>query len=138
MARRAKSPTMTWDTLDLTEAVGDDLELQVMKAQASDAFRTAFETAMTNLPDRERLLLRYEIVDGLAQDKIAEIYRVHPSSISRWMANARHRIRDAVRREMSERLEVSAGQINSLMRLIESRLDVSLRGALNSVQPKDP
>lgn len=130
MARRAASPPESADGLDLAEAIGSDPELHAMKAQASDAFQTAFSTTMRSLPARERLLLQYEVVDGLNRDEIAELFGVHPSSISRWLAKARSTIRVAVRLHMSERLEVSAGQLDSLMRLIESRLDVSLRGAL--------
>ena len=131
MVLRSSSPA---DSLSANEGlvdVGDnDPELRLMKAQSVEAFELASAAALGELSDRDRNLLRYQVVDRLRGEEIAAIYRVHPSSVSRWLAQVRRTLRDTVRRELCQRLDVSTNRADSLIRLIESRIDISLHDAL--------
>jgi len=89
-------------------------------------FRRALEEAISQVGDRERMLLRLHLVKGATTRKIAEIYRVSQPTASRWLDQARARILEETQRLLRERLKLSAEEIESLVALIKSQLDLSL------------
>ena len=104
-----------------------DPELRYMKELYRAEFRAAFGDAMAALTARERTLLRYALLDGLTVDQIATVYRVHRATAARWVVGARDRVIKGTRRALSERLSVAAPEQESIYRLIESQLDLSIR-----------
>ncbi len=127
MARRRGRRTIEVpDDQAIADIVGLDPELELIKSDASQAFRQAFSAALAQLPDRDRNVLRYHVVDGLRGDEVATIYGVHPSSVSRWLAAARNRLLQLTRERLSLELALNSGEFESLMRLIASRVDISL------------
>lgn len=130
-ARRKRRPEQPVDDTEIVDLFGIDPELEVVKANASAEFRTAFLTSLAELPDRDKNILRYTALDGLNGDEVAKIYRVDRSTVSRWLAKARHRLLQGTRQRLTIRLGIDRRQFESLMKLISSRLDVSLSGALD-------
>jgi RNA polymerase sigma-70 factor, ECF subfamily len=107
-----------------------DPELDHLKLTYRDAFRRAFQDTLAALPSREKTLLRQSVVHGLSVRDIAGLHDVHHATAARWLAGARAMLLSGTRDVLRARLDVSARELDSIMDLIESRLDVSVAGAL--------
>lgn len=112
----------------LAEAIphGADPELDYLRVRYRAEFRDAFQAAVAGLTSRERVILRLFLVNGFSHEKIGAIYRVHQSTISRWIGNARDAIARDSQRFLLERLNVSPSEFESLAHLVGSQLDFSL------------
>jgi RNA polymerase sigma-70 factor (ECF subfamily) len=131
-AARKQSPASLDDVDSALEArsADDDPELSYMKALYRDAFRTAFHAALESLEPREKNLLRQHFVDGLTVDDVGRMYGVHRATAARWIVKARDDLLDRTRTAFAERAGVGARECNSVLRLVQSRLDVTLRRLL--------
>ena len=116
--------------LEAVGTEGADPELRYMKALYKAEFREAFSDALSALTPRERTLLRYTVIDGLSVDRVGVIYRVHRATAARWVAKARERLIVETRRELMRRLAVGGAEQESILRLIRSDLDLSIRSFL--------
>jgi RNA polymerase sigma-70 factor (ECF subfamily) len=103
---------------------GPDLEYQRKIYQ--DEFRIAFADALASLSIRERNLLKQSVLYGATSEDLATLYRVHRTTAGRWLADARTRLASETRNRMVKKLGIDRRGYNSIMRLIESRLDVSV------------
>ncbi len=126
--RRRHRPDALPDDNAMADVVGIDPELEVIKADASAEFRVAFREALAELPSRDKNVLQYHALEGLTGDEVARIYRVDRSTVSRWLARARHRLLQGTRKRLTLKLQMDHRGFESLMDLIGSRLDVSLGG----------
>jgi RNA polymerase sigma-70 factor, ECF subfamily len=111
-------------------AEGADPELEHFKRLYAAEFRSALTDAIAGLARRERNLLRHGFVDGLTIDQIGVLYGAHRSTAARWVRAARQNLLTRLRRALVARLGVSQTELQSIVRLIESRIDVSLRRCL--------
>ncbi|HWM84659.1 MAG TPA: sigma-70 family RNA polymerase sigma factor [Kofleriaceae bacterium] len=109
-----------------------DPQLAYLKERYRAEFRRVFLSAVAELPRRERLALRLHVLDGLSIDEIAPIYRVHRSTAARWLTRARELLLSGTRAGLMRELGLGASDVDSVIRLIQSNLDVSLSGALLS------
>jgi RNA polymerase sigma-70 factor, ECF subfamily len=114
------------DALERAIPVGADAQLEHLKAVYRGEFRAAFGEAMAALSQRERNLLGHQFADGLTLDQIAALYRVHRATVARWLGRARTRLLRGTRAALRGRLRVPMADLDSIMRLIESRLEVTL------------
>ncbi|MBN1206533.1 MAG: sigma-70 family RNA polymerase sigma factor [Myxococcaceae bacterium] len=105
---------------------GGDLELDYLRRQHQGDFRAALAEALAALPTRERTVLRLHFVEGLSLERIGAMYQTHKSTVSRWLARARTDVLAEVRRRLAERLQLSSGELQSLLRTVRSQLDASL------------
>lgn len=110
--------------------VADDPLLGSLKQRYRDEFRSAFDEAVATLTDRERTLLRYRFVDELSADEIAALYRVHRATVTRWLAAIREGLFEATRSRLMTRLAITPDETDSVLRLIDSQLDVSIGGIM--------
>ncbi|PCC74059.1 RNA polymerase sigma-70 factor, ECF subfamily [Nannocystis exedens] len=101
-------------------------EVEHLKQRYREAFKLAFREAVAALTDRERVLLRQHALDGLSIDRLADFYKVHRSTTARWVEGARRAVLEQTRRALGRRLHVAAAELDSIMRLIDSRLDITL------------
>lgn len=115
----------------ILEADGD-LELEYIRNRYRHEFEAAFAEALGTLTPRERSVLRFYLVDGLTLEQIGAVRGVHASTVSRWLAVARRRVRDEATRLIRERLGSSDSEIESLLGLLRSHLDVSIIERLQS------
>jgi RNA polymerase sigma-70 factor (ECF subfamily) len=109
-----------------------DPQLNYLKEQYRAEFRRAFLAAVAGLPRRERVALRLHVLDGLSIDEIAPMYRVHRSTAARWLSRARELLLTETRAGLMRELGLGSSDVDSVIRLIQSNLDVSLSGALYS------
>jgi RNA polymerase sigma-70 factor (ECF subfamily) len=71
------------------------------------------------------------LLDGASIDRIAAVHSVHRATAARWLERIRERLASGTRRLLQERLRVSRDELASLVRLIDSQLDLSLSTLLS-------
>ena len=110
----------------VTAAAQDDLEIDFLKRTYGPAFREAFREALEAMPAKDRLLLKQRFRHHLTIEELGGIYGTHASTVSRWVTDARGRLVGATRDAMMRRLHVGRAEVSSILRLIESELEISL------------
>jgi RNA polymerase sigma-70 factor (ECF subfamily) len=117
---------------DLPEVIAsdDNPELRLLKERFGSEFKAVFEEVLTRLSSKERNLLRYQLVASLTLEQIAGVYRVNRSTVVRWMQALRDKLLDETRTALSERLHLTGAEFASLMHLIQSQLQVSIKRLL--------
>ena len=105
-------------------------ELGVLRARYGAAIGEALRAALDTLGDRDRALLRYSLVDGWSVDQVGERYNVHRSTAARWLAAARDTLGEAIRHEVATRLAIDVDEVDSIIAVVRSRIDVSLERIL--------
>jgi RNA polymerase sigma-70 factor, ECF subfamily len=108
----------------------DDPHLAAMKRQYGASFKQALDEAVAALAPQTRLELRHYYLEGLGVEEIGALYRVAPSTISRRLAKARAGVAEETRKALLRNLKISQSEVESILRLIQSRLELS-RSALD-------
>ena len=103
-----------------------DPELDYLKLRYGRELREALQTTLGQLPADERAVLRMHYIDGLNIDEVGTAYRVHRSTVARWLAASREKILEETKRSLSERLQIDRGEVESMIGLVQSQLDVSI------------
>jgi RNA polymerase sigma-70 factor (ECF subfamily) len=111
-------------------AAGADPEVDYLKERYRADFKAAFAAALSALDTDGRNVLRLHYLDGLNLDEVGAVYRVHRATVARWIARARTQILEETRRRLQERLGIAASEADSVMGLVQSRLDLTFRGLL--------
>jgi RNA polymerase sigma-70 factor (ECF subfamily) len=114
------------------EAAGANPELLLMKGELAREFEAAVEEALGRLDDRERLVLRLYLVSGMKLAAIARSLGVTPQAISRQLEKVRTSVLADVHRRLGERLALPKGELASVVRLVASRLNVSISRLLET------
>jgi RNA polymerase sigma-70 factor, ECF subfamily len=128
LSRRARRETPVDDEELLYAFVTPgDAELEQAKSRYRDEFKQAFDVALRSLPARDQTLLRQHVIDGLTIDQLGALYRVHRSTAARNLERARQAVLAATRAQMQNRLHVRTTELDSILRMIRSKLEVSLR-----------
>ncbi len=117
-------------TLDELPAAERDPELQYLEASHRQAFRTAFREAFSALEPLERDLLRHHHVQGESIDVLAARHGIHRATVARWIARARERLLLATRSRLAAALRLSDAELDSVLNVISSRLELSLRSQI--------
>jgi RNA polymerase sigma-70 factor (ECF subfamily) len=110
-------------------AAGDP-ELDYLKTRYAGELREAFVATLAALPTDERNVLRMHYLDGLSIDEIGIAYHVHRSTAARWITRARETLLLQTRARLSTMLAAAPSEVESLLALVQSQLDVSLRRIL--------
>jgi len=112
----------------LDEAIGDagDPVLSQLKSEYRTEFAAALREAIAELDAEIRTLLRQQIVDQLSIDEIGAAFGVHRATAARWLLRARGALVTATRGRLAARLKLSADEIDSVIRLVQSQLDASV------------
>jgi RNA polymerase sigma-70 factor (ECF subfamily) len=103
-------------------------ELAADEGRLLPAFRRAFREALEALPPRDRTLLRLHYIDGLPLEAIGNVYRVNKGTVSRWLAAIRSGLQGDVLARLQGASGVSPEETRSLLRALQSRIEVSLQG----------
>jgi RNA polymerase sigma-70 factor (ECF subfamily) len=107
-----------------------DPELNLLRDRCGTYVRDALEAALAALDRDARNVLRMHYLDGLPSDDIAVAYGVHRATAARWIQQARSAIVSETRRRLRERLQLPPSQLDSILLLVQSAMDVSLRRLL--------
>jgi RNA polymerase sigma-70 factor len=103
-----------------------DPELAQMWQACADEYGAALAEAFAGLSRRERNLLRQRYLDELNVDALGRIYRVNPSTTTRWLGQIEDRLAAAARTALMAKLEVGEAQRASVDRLVASQLQLVL------------
>lgn len=106
-----------------------DPELALIKRRYGEAFQAALRDAFAALAPEERNVLRLHFLDGLNLDAIGRALGMSRATVGRRMIAGRARVLDETLRLLGERLPASPAELQSLLAIVRSKLDVSL-GAL--------
>lgn len=115
--------------LDMLSPASDP-ELGYMRERYRADVDAAMRAALAALADQPRALLRYSVVDGWSVDRIGALYGVHRATAARRIAAARAELGAAIRAQLAARLAISVDEVDSIVRLVQSRVDVSLERLL--------
>lgn len=104
-----------------------DPEMAYLKKRYAADLRRALSTTLTSLPDEDRNILSLHLFDGLTTEAIGALFRVDGSTIRRRVARMRQTILDETRRLLTARLRLEPNEFDSLVQLVRSELDLSIR-----------
>ena len=107
-----------------------DPELAVAKAQHRDLFVAALEEGFAILTAREKTLLRMYFLDAMNIDQISVVFRVHRATVARWLVRIRKQMLDHLCARMTVDLRSTASEVNSLVHLVRSDIELSVRRLL--------
>lgn len=103
-----------------------DPELAYLERNYREAFREVFAEAVDRIAPRERTLLRQSVVHGLTVRDIGRMHGVHHATVARWLTQIKEQLASATREGLLARLGLNTAQLDSVMALIRSRMDVSM------------
>ena len=129
--REGKHEGVSFDFFALA-AADDDPEVAYFKRRYRNEYKQAFEAATAKLSSRERALLRQQFLLGMNVDEIGAVYQVHRATAARWVQSARETLFANARLELAHRLGIARAEIEDIVRMIESQLDVSLSRLLST------
>jgi RNA polymerase sigma-70 factor, ECF subfamily len=112
----------------LADEISDvcDQELSLLKEHYGELFRQELVLALNELPARDRMLLQLHLVAGLTTTRIAKMYHLNQSSISRQLQRAAATIFTLVKQRIHTRLGVGTAELESLLDLARSHIELTL------------
>jgi len=111
-----------------------DLALDVVKVEYRAAVAAAMHEAAKQLAPGDRHLLRQHLVAGLSIDQLGAVLGIHRATAARRIAKAREGLVAGTRRELAARLRLADHELDEVIGLVMSRLDVSI-GQLLASEP---
>jgi RNA polymerase sigma-70 factor (ECF subfamily) len=142
VARRA---TLRWvraerKTADIADLVAAEpalgsatpLEIALFRQRYGPDFQRALKDVLAQAPQSDRAILRLYLVNNVSVERIGKMMGVSQSTASRWLAKAREDVLASLKSVLKDRLKISSGEIDSLGRLLTSRLDWSIAETLAS------
>jgi RNA polymerase sigma-70 factor (ECF subfamily) len=102
-----------------------DPELAYLKERYRREFEAALEGAFRGLSARDGAIMRLHFLEGMPVSGIATSYHVTARTVQRWIATAQTSVLDETRRVLSEKLALSGAELDSLLGLVKSELNLS-------------
>ena len=121
------TPRLTSETAladELAEAC--DQELALLRAHYGSLFREALIATLRELPQRERVLLQLSFVAGMSTVRIAKMYHVNQSTISRQLQQVAHKTFDAAKTKLRAKLGVVSQELESILAIVRSHIEMTL------------
>ena len=114
-----------------------DPELEFIRARYKTELEEAIASALLELGDRERTLLRLHLGERLSIDTLGSMYGVNRATAARWLVAARQSLLERARAAMRARLGSSEEELESLGVILQSQLHVSLARRLEPALGSD-
>jgi len=129
---RARKPEVPLDDTGRVQLRSErpDPELDYLKTRYARDLEQAFSQTLASLGAKERNILSLYFLDGMSSTAIGALYRVHQATVRRWIEKLREAIVKETQRRLRERISVGPGELESLMLLVQSRLEVSISRVL--------
>jgi RNA polymerase sigma-70 factor, ECF subfamily len=103
-----------------------DLALDVVKAEYRAAVAEAMFSGAQQLPPGDRHLLRQHLVQGLSIDQLGAVLGIHRATAARRIARAKEQLVAETRRHLALKLRLEEHELDDVIGLVMSRLDVSI------------
>lgn len=110
-----------------------DPELAYLKTHYRAVFETAFRRALAALSPKEANVLRLHFIEEMPSSVIGTIYQVSGRTVNRWIADIRARILAEARGLLCDELHLPASQLESVLDLVRSQMDLSLPGGRRAI-----
>lgn len=110
----------------------NDPALELIRLDFKREFGPAFAESLATLSERDRNFLRLRFVDGLQIEHISQLYQMHRVTASRALSRIRKTLRDETRSRLGAKLHLTPETLDSFMRLVDSRLDMSIEWDLKA------
>jgi RNA polymerase sigma-70 factor (ECF subfamily) len=132
-AKRVK-PAVPEDAeeLSLVPFDGEDAELARIRRELAGPFARAFGEALASLGARERNVLRLYLLEGVSSEAIGRMYRVHRATVARWIARIHETLLSETKKRLSRELGIGSREVESFMRVLSSKLEVSIATVLSA------
>lgn len=125
------------DDLILERAVHEhDPELEHLRAAYGGHLKRAFEQAFAALEVRDRQLLRFQYLDGLNIEQVGAFFNVSRATAARWRSRLLVQLLRDTRQRLGDVLELSDHDVESVMKLVRSQLDLSIARLLGTRSPQ--
>jgi RNA polymerase sigma-70 factor (ECF subfamily) len=121
-ARKGQQPPRELDS----PSVATDPELDYLKLRYAADFKIVLEAALSKLDARQVTLLKLSFIEQLAPSAIGVMYGVSSRTVQRWLVDLRETVRTSTREGLRARLTLSPSELDSLLGLVDSQLQVSL------------
>ena len=105
-------------------------EWELVRRRFRGPLEAALCEALEALPPRERMVLRLYLLGNENIAAIGRLYGVHRATVARWIVAAQRTVADAVTARLGDELGFSASQCRSLVRDLQSSLELSLERRL--------
>jgi RNA polymerase sigma-70 factor (ECF subfamily) len=137
--RRRKADQGSADARTIDCLLDADLgpELTAAASQHRQLVKDAFATAVSALEPRERAVLRMHLLDRASIDDIAALHDVHRATVARQLVRIREKIASRTREQLRAGLRTADVGLDSLLRAVDSRLDLSLSRVLAASRADD-
>ncbi|MFT3838093.1 MAG: sigma-70 family RNA polymerase sigma factor [Myxococcaceae bacterium] len=113
-------------------ALSEAPELRMIKAAHRAQLSQAFTDALSQLEAADRTMLRLHYLGGMSLEALATTYQVHRATAARRLAAARDQVLEETTRLLSERLRLNRPEVQSLMKVLRSNLEISFHRVLSS------
>jgi RNA polymerase sigma-70 factor (ECF subfamily) len=125
-AEKRHEPSASEPSDDLF-GVTSDPELEYIKRRYLGDFKDAFAHAMGTLSAEERNLLRFYLVDRMNIADIGKLFDKSRATIGRWVVECREKLLGETRRALAAKLGAETKDVESLVAVLQSQLDVSIQ-----------
>jgi RNA polymerase sigma-70 factor (ECF subfamily) len=105
---------------------GPDPELGYFRRRYGKELRDAFASTLAGLRTKERNILHLYFLEEMSSIQIAHLYKVEGATIRLWIKKCRANILRETRRLLAERLKLDSAELDSVMGIVDSQLDVSI------------
>jgi RNA polymerase sigma-70 factor, ECF subfamily len=103
-----------------------DLALELIKDEYRAAVGQAMQRAARQLDAGDRHMLRQHLVAGLSIDQLGSALGIHRATAARRIARAKEQWVSEIRKQLAAQLALSGEDLDDVLGLVMSRLDVSL------------
>jgi len=130
MRRGGREDTLDEILLDHLPEATPGPAMHHLRATYTASLKAAVREAFGALELRQRNLLRQHILDELTIDDLARLYRVHRATVARWISDARSDLGRGTRKQLGAALKLPADELSSLLRFLDSDIELSLSSIL--------
>ena len=106
-------------------------ELAHIRERYRNEFQAAFGKAVSGLDPEERNLMRCTYLNGMSTDELGRAFGMHKATAARHLSKARDKLLALTRAELKEHLGANSSELDSVIRLFDGELSISLSRLLS-------
>jgi RNA polymerase sigma-70 factor, ECF subfamily len=103
----------------LVAAAGAGADVELGDAGTKRAFTQAFKAALTQISARDRTVMRLRYVEQSSLDAIGTLYKVHRTTVMRWLEDAHREVLAKTRQQLKHELGLKVRELDSLIQNVD-------------------
>jgi len=119
---------LEYEALMTTFASSANVELGLLRRRYRDDVEACVREALADLSDTSRATLQLKLVRNWRISQIAALHRVSIATAHRWFNAARDELGDLIRAAVAKRLQIPLPEVDSIVRLVQSCVDIAIEG----------